>query len=423
MYLKVKNPILSFILRLFVIILLSSFIWLFAVYYYHEYHIVQDIQKNIELKKTEFLDILGEYPIEKIDSQKLDILKQELEQKSILFAKLYDQKENKIIDIDFHQKNNLVPRDKITLSLEKLTYQTFMETQNEIYLLFQTPITIKNNDYHVVLLLQLDQNTIDTINEDVKFTLLIVIITTLLIFVTILPLIYIQYKTLVKSKNQILEANVSILLSLGNAIAKRDSDTNEHNYRVTYYSIKIAESMNLSKTQIQALVKGAFLHDIGKIAISDTILLKPSKLTEKEFEIMKTHVNHGLDIVKNIKWLQDAIVVIQNHHEKVDGSGYPNGLKKDDIPIEARIFAVADVFDALTSKRPYKEAFSSQKSFFIINENINTHFDSEVVSIFQKTYQRLYNDVKNLSPEDLKTLLINNVYEYFINRKDKYEKL
>lgn len=423
MYLKVKNPILSFILRLFVIILLSSFIWLFAVYYYHEYHIVQDIQKNIELKKTEFLDILGEYPIEKIDSQKLDILKQELEQKSILFAKLYDQKENKIIDIDFHQKNNLVPRDKITLSLEKLTYQTFMETQNEIYLLFQTPITIKNNDYHVVLLLQLDQNTIDTINEDVKFTLLIVIITTLLIFVTILPLIYIQYKTLVKSKNQILEANVSILLSLGNAIAKRDSDTNEHNYRVTYYSIKIAESMNLSKTQIQALVKGAFLHDIGKIAISDTILLKPSKLTEKEFEIMKTHVNHGLDIVKNIKWLQDASVVIQNHHEKVDGSGYPNGLKKDDIPIEARIFAVADVFDALTSKRPYKEAFSSQKSFFIINENINTHFDSEVVSIFQKTYQRLYNDVKNLSPEDLKTLLINNVYEYFINRKDKYEKL
>lgn len=423
MYLKVKNPILSFILRLFVIILLSSFIWLFAVYYYHEYHIVQDIQKNIELKKTEFLDILGEYPIEKIDSQKLDILKQELEQKSILFAKLYDQKENKIIDIDFHQKNNLVPRDKITLSLEKLTYQTFMETQNEIYLLFQTPITIKNNDYHVVLLLQLDQNTIDTINEDVKFTLLIVIITTLLIFVTILPLIYIQYKTLVKSKNQILEANVSILLSLGNAIAKRDSDTNGHNYRVTYYSIKIAESMNLSKTQIQALVKGAFLHDIGKIAISDTILLKPSKLTEKEFEIMKTHVNHGLDIVKNIKWLQDASVVIQNHHEKVDGSGYPNGLKKDDIPIEARIFAVADVFDALTSKRPYKEAFSSQKSFFIINENINTHFDSEVVSIFQKTYQRLYNDVKNLSPEDLKTLLINNVYEYFINRKDKYEKL
>lgn len=423
MYLKVKNPILSFILRLFVIILLSSFIWLFAVYYYHEYHIVQDIQKNIELKKTEFLDILGEYPIEKIDSQKLDILKQELEQKSILFAKLYDQKENKIIDIDFHQKNNLVPRDKITLSLEKLTYQTFMETQNEIYLLFQTPITIKNNDYHVVLLLQLDQNTIDTINEDVKFTLLIVIITTLLIFVTILPLIYIQYKTLVKSKNQILEANVSILLSLGNAIAKRDSDTNEHNYRVTYYSIKIAESMNLSKTQIQALVKGAFLHDIGKIAISDTILLKPSKLTEKEFEIMKTHVNHGVDIVKNIKWLQDASVVIQNHHEKVDGSGYPNGLKKDDIPIEARIFAVADVFDALTSKRPYKEAFSSQKSFFIINENINTHFDSEVVSIFQKTYQRLYNDVKNLSPEDLKTLLINNVYEYFINRKDKYEKL
>lgn len=366
MYLKVKNPILNFILRLFVIILFSSFIWVFTIYFYHEYRIAKDIQKNIELKKTEFLDIFGEYSIEKLDSQKLDILKKEMEQKNILFAKLYDQKENKIFDIDFHQKNNLVPRDKLTLSFEKLTYQTFIETQRDIYLLFQTPITIKNNDYHVVLFLQLDQNTIDIINEDVKFTLLIVIVTILLIFISILPLIHTQYKSLVKSKNQILEANVSILLSLGNAIAKRDSDTNEHNYRVTYYSIKIAESMNLSKQQIQALVKGAFLHDIGKIAISDTILLKPSKLTNEEFGIMKTHVNHGVDIVKNIKWLQDAIVVIQNHHEKVDGSGYPNGLKKDDIPIEARIFAVADVFDALTSKRPYKEAFDLEKVLILL---------------------------------------------------------
>lgn len=418
-----KNPVIVFILRIVLIAFISSFIWLLAVYYYHEYRIVQDIKKNIELKKIEFLDIFGEYPIEKLDSQKLNSLKKEMEQKNILFAKLYDQKENKIFDIDFHQKNNLVPRDKLTLSLEKLTYQTFIETKNEIYLLFQTPITIKNKNYHVVLLLQLDQNTIDIINEDVKFILLIVIITTLLIFVMILPLIYTQYKSLVKSKNQTLEANVSILLSLGNAIAKRDSDTNEHNYRVTYYSIKIAESMNLSKQQIQALVKGAFLHDIGKIAISDTILLKPSKLTNEEFEIMKTHVNHGVDIIKNVKWLQDAIAVIQNHHEKIDGSGYPNGLKKDDIPIEARIFTVADVFDALTSKRPYKEAFSSQKSFLIINENINTHFDSEVVSIFQKIYQRLCSDIKNLSQEELKILLIKNTYKYFINKENNYEKL
>ena len=220
---------------------------------------------------------------------------------------------------------------------------------------------------------------------------------------------------MLKKQKELIQSNINTLISLGNAIAKRDSDTNEHNYRVTYYSLKIAQEMKLSKTKIKSLIKGAFLHDIGKIAISDNILLKPAKLTDEEFEIMKTHVTQGVDIVKNDPWLSDAINVILNHHEKVDGSGYPNKLKGKDIPIEARIFAVADVFDALTSKRPYKEPFSLEKSINILKQDSGTHFDKEVVDIFEKIYIQTYNKISNIKDEELEKIFHESLKPYFFS--------
>ncbi len=413
-----KNPISSFILRIIGITLISSVIWIVAIYYYHEYKIIQEIQTNIERKKIEFMDVLKNYHVLKLEAKKIALLKEELSNLNILFAKLYDGNKKQILDIDFHQKRNLVDRDKIILSKEKLTYEVIMQANKKVYILFQSQINIEDKKLHLVLFLQLDQEIIDSITEDIKHILFIVIFTILLIVITILPIIYGQYQHILKNKNDILNANLFMLASLGNAIAKRDSDTNEHNYRVTYYSIKIAESMNLPKEKMQSLIKGAFLHDIGKIAISDTILLKPSKLTIKEFEIMKTHVTHGVDIVKDIKWLEDAITVIQNHHEKVDGSGYPEGLKKDAIPIEARIFAVADVFDALTSKRPYKEAFGIEKSFTIIQKNSGKHFDCDVVLAFGENYQKIHATIKALTMKGLKNILIKNVYYYFMGQKE-----
>lgn len=263
------------------------------------------------------------------------------------------------------------------------------------------------------MLFPLDEKSVQLIDQDIQYTIFIVIITVILIVISTLPLVVMQYKKLINSKNELLEANFSILLSLGNAIAKRDSDTNDHNYRVAYYSIKIAEALHLPKKQIQSLIKGAFLHDIGKIAISDNILLKPSKLTIEEFKIMKTHVNHGVDIIENISWLENAKDVILYHHEKVNGEGYPLRVKDNEIPLNAKIFAVADVFDALSSKRPYKKAFSIDESFHIIKKDINKHFDEKIVSTFELIYRQAYADIHEKNSKELKDIFYKIFKMYF----------
>ncbi len=238
----------------------------------------------------------------------------------------------------------------------------------------------------------------EIIDQSRQQTLWALILVVLVIFVTsmaLYPLIIRLNRRLVDYSINLTMTNIGMLKVLGSAIAKRDSDTNIHNYRVTLYSVNIGEKMALSHTAMQGLIKGAFLHDLGKIAISDSILHKPGKLTEEEFEIMKSHVMHGEDIVRDFEWLKDARDVVGCHHEKFDGSGYPLGLKRGDIPLNARIFAVADVFDALTSKRPYKEPFTLDVAVKILQESLGQHFDPDVAQLFLDHAALLYAEICN----------------------------
>ncbi len=202
----------------------------------------------------------------------------------------------------------------------------------------------------------------------------------------------------------LLRANLETLKLLGNAIAKRDSDTNTHNYRVTLYAVAIAEALELDNGFIQGLIKGSFLHDVGKIAIPDAILLKPGRLDADEFAIMRTHVTHGLDIIKPSAWLDDAAAVVGGHHEKVDGSGYPLGIYGERIPLEARIFAVADVFDALTSKRPYKEAMSIEKALAIMEDGRDAHFDGKVLDVGIKVLPPMCETFRTLPDDEVEAI-------------------
>lgn len=161
----------------------------------------------------------------------------------------------------------------------------------------------------------------------------------------------------------LMRSNIELMEVLGSAIAKRDSDTDQHNYRVCLYSIRFAEALGLPENEIRAVIAGAFLHDVGKIGIGDSILLKPGKLTDEEFTAMKTHVRLGTDIVARSSWLDSAREVIEFHHERFDGNGYLRGLKGESIPLAARLFAIVDVFDALTSRRPYKAPFPTGRSY------------------------------------------------------------
>jgi HD-GYP domain-containing protein (c-di-GMP phosphodiesterase class II) len=161
------------------------------------------------------------------------------------------------------------------------------------------------------------------------------------------------------------------------------------------------------------VIKGSFLHDVGKIAISDNILLKPGKLSHEEFEIMKTHIQHGVDIIESYDWLKDAAIVVQYHHEKFNGGGYGVGLKGYDIPIGARIFAIVDVFDALTSKRPYKEPVSFEETMRILNEGKGTHFDPDVLEAFNKIAWPLYSEISNTDDSALEGILNKLIDKYF----------
>lgn len=220
----------------------------------------------------------------------------------------------------------------------------------------------------------------------VIISLMIVIATAGLLYPVILHLV----NRLSHFSGNLLEANLENLALLGGTIAKRDSDTDAHNYRVTIYAVRLAEAIGMETPQMRALIKGAFLHDVGKIAIRDNILLKPGRLDEDEFEIMKTHVQHGLDVVKRSLWLEDAVQVVGSHHEKYDGSGYPLARKGNDIPVAARIFAIVDVFDALTSKRAYKDPMSYERTMEIIHEGSGSHFDPALVEAFGKIAEQLY---------------------------------
>jgi len=191
----------------------------------------------------------------------------------------------------------------------------------------------------------------------------------------------------------------SSILALAKLAEARDEDTGEHLERMKMYSRAIAEFLyeshkhedEITLEYIEQIERFSPLHDIGKVGIRDGILLKPGKLTAEEFEEMKKHTTFGAEVLKSaeqniVKYRRSlfgmGIEIAQNHHEKWDGSGYPCGKKGEEIPLSARIVAVADVFDALMSKRPYKEAFSTEKSFSIIQEGRGGHFDPEIVDVF-----------------------------------------
>ena len=174
------------------------------------------------------------------------------------------------------------------------------------------------------------------------------------------------------------------LTSLMSALDARDRETEGHSMRVSRLTCLLAEEVGLNGQQLKALERGALLHDIGKIGISDTVLHKPGKLTDEEWKTMRIHPDIGARIVEGIPFLQDALSIIRYHHERWDGSGYPIGLKGEDIPIQARIFAVADVFDALTSKRSYRTKSSAEEAIQYIKEQSGILFDPLVVEALAK---------------------------------------
>ena len=198
----------------------------------------------------------------------------------------------------------------------------------------------------------------------------------------------------VREANQsLLDSRLHTLQILGRAAEFKDNETGLHVIRMSHYSRILAEALGWNEDACELLFNAAPMHDVGKIGTPDAILTKPGRLDDEERKIMNDHAKVGADIIgdqaSESPLLQMARRVAQYHHEKWDGSGYPEGLAGEDIPIEARIVAVADVFDALTSKRPYKEAWPVEKAVALLKEEAGKHFDPLLVDLFLEEMERI----------------------------------
>jgi putative two-component system response regulator len=200
-----------------------------------------------------------------------------------------------------------------------------------------------------------------------------------------------RYQKLLQERTKLQEANAHILAAYeatiegwSYALDLRDRETEGHSRRVTELTLKLAQACGMSADEIMHMRRGALLHDMGKIGIPDSILHKPAALTEEEWAIMRKHPQFVYDMLYSVEYLRPALDIPYCHHEKWDGTGYPRGLKGEGIPLAARLFAIADVWDALTSDRPYRPAWSEAEALTYIREQSGTHFDPQVVELFFK---------------------------------------
>ena len=229
---------------------------------------------------------------------------------------------------------------------------------------------------------QVPPQTLGAVAHRVRDALLLVLLVVALAALALYPVIVALNRDTLRLSGALLDSNVELMRTLGSAIAKRDSDTDAHNYRVTLYAVRLAQALKRPEDEIAALIAGAFLHDVGKIGIPDGILLKPGKLSVAEFETIKTHLSIGEVIVGESKWLAAARDVVAFHHEKYDGTGYLRGMKGEAIPFNARLFAIVDVFDALTSQRPYKPALPLDEAMRVLVDERGMHFDPDILDVF-----------------------------------------
>ena len=191
-----------------------------------------------------------------------------------------------------------------------------------------------------------------------------------------------------RSNSELLQAYDATLEGWVSALDMRDNETKDHTQRVTETAVKLAQSMGITGEKLLHLKRGALLHDIGKMSIPDRILLKPGKLTEEEWKIMRQHPIYAQRFLSKIEYLRPALDIPYCHHEKWDGTGYPQGLKDKQIPLAARIFAVVDVWDALSSDRPYRLALPKDEVINYIKEENGKHFDPKVVEAFLKLIEK-----------------------------------
>jgi len=419
---KYKTTVNELAIRAIITTILLSVLSTGLIYYIQKEKLYKELGNEVK----QYLDIgVSKYSVNIDILRKKEEFLKYIKKIDFVLLEVYDKNKNELYDytnldenstiVDMAKKHDLSNTVYIPNN-NKIYYDFFEGLHHHYFLSIIYPIYVDDELLgYIEGIKTVDKNVIKKIEDEILYVIFIIMFSVFIFSLFIFPLIYIAYDKLNKSRIELVLNNIKTVNTLGDAIALRDSDTNEHNYRVSIYSIRLAQELNLEEDQIKKLVIGAFLHDVGKIGISDLILLKNGKLSDTEMEIMKQHVNKGVELIKHNDWLENGEDVILYHHERYDGNGYPNGIKGNNIPIIARVFSIVDVFDALTSKRPYKEPFSYEKSLNILYDGSNRHFDPVILKSFVKISKKLHIQISSKSEEDLKEELNSLIVDYFLN--------
>ncbi|WP_161984414.1 HD-GYP domain-containing protein [Mariprofundus erugo] len=250
--------------------------------------------------------------------------------------------------------------------------------------------------------------------EHITGTFKVVAVATIISLLTatvLYPALKIQNQWLFQATSTMVYNNIDLLLVLGKLTELRDGETASHNLRVTVYTVWIAEIIGFSPAEIVRAAKGALLHDVGKLVVPDHILHKPGPLNPNERVEMNRHVQHGMDIISQSHSLLEAKPLVAAHHEHFDGTGYPFGLKAEAIPPEARLFALVDVFDALTSARVYKPAYSIDDALATMSNGRGSHFDPVMFDHFKRLAPTIVAQMPK-NEADLTQLLMDRLSPY-----------
>ncbi len=371
------------------------------------------------MEHTGFLTVRDRSDFEMLRDQTAQhILAEHVIKGNFIIIELYDSSRNLVLaasDPDFdYLKPGIDSSPHFSGSADGVSFRKF---QDRALLFFQVfaPLKLANDETIAYFegVYRVDPAVMRSINRRLWWIVLQVVLVIFATTAVLYPVILALSRDTIRLSDDLMHANMGMLAALGSAVAKRDRDTNAHNFRVTLYAIRLAEAVGLDHTSIQGLVKGAFLHDVGKIGIADAILHKPSGLTREETRAMEAHVQHGVDIVGRYTWLRDALSVVRYHHEKYDGKGYLAGLTGRNIPLTARIFAIVDVFDALTTQRPYKAPASLEEAIGIMHDDRGKAFDPDVFDTFVRLAPDLYREVYLSDENSLQKSLDDYLRKYF----------
>lgn len=408
--------------RLFLVwLILSSLIA--ALVYIYEHQRVDTIAVNLARTHASTLTDEQIRAIQNLDSKLILQLQSKLEsltQRAFVAADIYDTEGNHVaaaVNFKNVKQEAIIQSRHHKFPLDtSFHYEKFLlDDKNMIQIL--VPLKTSDGRTHGYFegVYLVDEQTLSLINKRIYYSITLVILICLITGVVLYPIILRLNRRLINFSENLIHTNVELMEVLGCAIACRDSSTNSHNYRVTLYATRLGEKMGLSNQAIREIILGSFLHDVGKIGIEDRILKKTGSLSNQEIEMMRKHVEKGTEIISKSRLLQPAHDIITYHHEKFDGSGYCKNLKGENIPLSARIFAIADVFDALVSERVYKSAYSIDYALNHIKEQSGKHFDPNIVKLFLPLAQQLYSEIADNSDEILAKKLADEIESYFFN--------